>query len=321
MNVTAQLQKQMQMPSGPDGGMAQITALAIASQQGAKYLVAGDAEGKVSVFTKNGTLRASMDTESPPGKGVETLHAHLSNLLFRAGDRWGYLDLERLEVKHMECDKLEGRIAHVVIDSQQTSRVLVSDEAGTVWVLNSKNKKNCTVDVRFAPGASKAPMELASVRGYVIGLDRPDGPGQPAHVMSLNMSHSSKRRSDFATAPSAVVWRKVRPATKAWAVHKRYQQGDLLAFLSESGHEVEIMELLMSVYTAPAADSFGNFKLPVIAVAVVLVLGYQYMKQKGKFGGGKGKYDFGNTDFSALRNKKKFGGGLGGLGGLKGKRF
>merc|ERR1712066_89672 len=101
-----------------------------------------------------------------------------------------------------------------------------------------------------------------------------------------------------------------------------YQQGDLLAFLSEDGHEVEIVELLMQVYQAPSTDSFGNFKLPVIAVAIVLVLGYQYVKQKGKFGGGGGgglgggkKLDWNSDDFaSALKSKR---GGMGGLGGGK----
>merc|ERR1712228_651721 len=118
--------------------------------------------------------------------------------------------------------------------------------------------------------------------------------------------------------PSSIVWRKNRAGTKSWTVHKRYQQGDLIACLSEDGHEIEIMELLMQVYTAPATDSFGNFKLPVIAVAIVLVLGYQYVKQKGKFGGGGGggpggkKHDWNSDDFaSALKSKKK----LGGLGG------
>merc|ERR1712048_291718 len=108
--------------------------------------------------------------------------------------------------------------------------------------------------------------------------------------------------------PSAVVWRRGRDAVRDWAVHKRYQQGDLLAFLSEDGHEIEIVELLMQVYQAPSTDSFGNFKLPVIAVAVVLVLGYQYVKQKGKFGGGGKKHDWDSSDFAALRNKRKLGG-------------
>merc|ERR1712186_61342 len=129
------------------------------------------------------------------------------------------------------------------------------------------------------------------------------------------MSQASKGQKLMGQVPSSIVWRRNRAWTKSWAVHKRYQQGDLVACLSEDGHEIEIMELLMQVInTAPATDSFGNFKLPVIAVAIVLVLGYQYVKQKGKLGGGLGssglgkKYDFGSSDFAALKNKRKLAG-------------
>merc|ERR1719480_757231 len=118
------------------------------------------------------------------------------------------------------------------------------------------------------------------------------------------MSFVDKKRTD---GQGSLVWRADRPPAKDWAVFKRYQQGDLLAVLSEDGREVEIIELLMQVYTAPVADSFGNFKLPVIAVAIVLVLGYQYMKQKGRFsgGGGAGSRAWDSHDFSSLRNKRK----------------
>merc|ERR1712139_409879 len=113
---------------------------------------------------------------------------------------------------------------------------------------------------------------------------------------------------------SPVSWHSERPPVKDWAIHKRFDQGDLLAFLSEDGREVEVMEILnMQVYQPPVAASFGNFQTPVIAVAVVLVLGYQYVKNKGKFGGGgsgggnkrPGKMDWDNADLAGLREKMK----------------
>merc|ERR1712159_848565 len=133
-----------------------------------------------------------------------------------------------------------------------------------------------------------------------------------------NMSHGGRRKETLTSAPSALAWRRGRQAVKSWSVHKRYQAGDLIAFLSEDGKEIEVMELLMHVYQAPSTDSFSNFKFPLIGVAIFLVLGYQYMKNKGGGKGGKGKFD--NIDFSALKGRKK--GGLGGLGkgGLGGRR-
>merc|ERR1719301_80096 len=104
---------------------------------------------------------------------------------------------------------------------------------------------------------------------------------------------------------SAIVWKQNMGAVKAWHIYKRYQQGDLLAFLSSDGSTISISEVLMSTYTPPAADSFENFKLPVIAVAVILVLGYQYMKQKGRGGGRGGKHDFDSGAWSGLAGRRK----------------
>lgn len=55
---------------------------------------------------------------------------------------------------------------------------------------------------------------------------------------------------------------------------QRKQHGDLIALLSGDGKELEIFEVLMQVYTPPASsDPLSNFKLPVMACAVVLLLG------------------------------------------------
>jgi len=312
VNVSATLQRQMQVPPGSDGEASRVTSLAVASQQGAKYFVAGDGEGKITVFTKNGTLHAKIDATATPGTVVEGLDAHLSSLLFRAGAEWGFVEIDKLEVRHMDCPKFEGRVTAAAIDTQQASRVLLADEQGTVWVFNVKNKKDCKLELRFPKGAARAPVELASIRGFVLGLQHADADaGEPATVLAFNVSAASKRSDRPGQSSSAVVWRRTLPPVRGWSVHKRYQQGDLIACLSQDGHEVEIMELLMQVQSAPVSDSFGNFKLPVIAVAVVLVLGYQYMKQKGgKLGGGGKKHDFADSDFAAaLKNKRKVGGG------------
>ena len=71
---------------------------------------------------------------------------------------------------------------------------------------------------------------------------------------------------------------------------QKKQHGDVVALLSDDGREVEILEILMQallahwlafmtaasekVYTPPStSDPFSNFKLPVMACAVVLLLG------------------------------------------------
>lgn len=320
VNVTSQFTTEMQLPAGS----AKLTALAMATQQGAKFVAAGDDEGKVSIFSHNGSFVAKVDAGQ--GSRVEAFSSHLSSFMFHAGSEWGFINFERLLVQHVSCPEFEGRVTSVVIDSQQASRVVVSDEEGTIWVFNLKEKKKCKLEHRFPKGATRGQVDLASIRGFTIALERAGQGVDAAAVLAINMSHVGKSHQ-----PSSVVWRAGRSAVRDWAVHKRHQQGDLLAFLSEDGRAVEVFELLMQVYTPPpATDAFGDFKMPVIAVAIVLVLGYQYMKQKGNFGGGgKGGHGGGGKGFdtgelAALKRKlemsKKLGGGAGkprpGAGGL-----
>jgi hypothetical protein len=303
VNVTAQFQKQMQVPPSSDGKPPKLTTLAMTSQQGSKYHVVGDEAGRVGVFIKNGSYSFGIDTA---GEKIEGLYPHLSNLIYRTRSEWGYVDLQKKNLSRVDCPGFVGPAVAVAFDSQQAARVLVSDIHGTVWVLNLKERKNCKVEHQYPRGATKAPIELSSIKGFAIGLEHAGRSGDAASIVAINMSHVGKNQQSL---PSAVAWRKQRSPVKDWSLHKRYQAGDLLAFLSEDGSEIEIMELLMSVYQAPAQDSFGNFKMPVIAVAVVLVLGYQYMKQKGGKGG-KGKFD--GMDFGGLGKSK----GLGSLGKL-----
>merc|ERR1712129_154943 len=132
-------------------------------------------------------------------------------------------------------------------------------------------------------GLGIPPVDLASIRGFTLTLGGFRDGEDTVALAALNMSHVGKRKSDPARSVPVTVWRRVGQPVRDWAVHKRYQQGDLLAFLSEDGMEIEIFEILMQAYVQPAEDNFSNFKLPVFAVAIVLVLCYQYVQGKGAF--------------------------------------
>jgi len=310
MNASAVFDKELAMPHGSDGEAPRVTALALASQQGSRYLLAGDAEGTISVFSKNGTFKARMDATTTPGLGVEGFYAQGNNVLFRAGAEWGFVDMEKLEVKHVECRGFDGRITALAIDAQQASRILAADDNGTVWVFGVRGRKECQVEHKFRSDAKHRVVDLASVRGFALGLENSHtGEGMLAwSVSALNMSHGGKRHWQAARAPSSVVWRSKLGALRGWAVQRRGSQGDLIAFLSEDGREIEVAEVLMSVYQPPAEDSFTNFQLPIIAVAVAMVFGYQFMKQKGKQGGGSGKsagkINWDDVDFAALKSQR-----------------
>merc|ERR1719161_2956306 len=310
VNVTVIPDKHMQIPQG-DGGKSKLTAIIAASQKGSKYFVAANEHGQVSVFSRNGTYRHTFEATEAPG-GIQGMFAYASNLIYWAGKDFGYLNLDRSSASKLDCPGLSQPIATAIVDSQQTNRMLILEVDGSVWAFTIKDKSECTLERSFpkGPAGRDVPMGLGSIRGYIIALERV---ADSATLVALNMSIPG-------VGTSAIVWKQNMGAVKAWHIYKRYQQGDLLAFLSSDGSTISISEVLMSTYTPPATDSFENFKMPVIAVAVILVLGYQYMKQKNKGGRGGG---FDSDAWKGLAKKGglgrgKFGGSK--LGALAGKR-
>merc|ERR1712232_23132 len=208
-------------------------------------------------------------------------------------------------VRHMDCAGFEGRVIAAAVDGQSPARILVASVEGTVAVLNARNKKECRVEHHFAKGTNDgAAVGLGSTKGFAVILERSDATWSLA---ALNMSHVGKmKQADL----SPFVWRRHITSVRAWAFHRRQQQGDLIAVLSEDGKEIEIAELLMSVYTPPVEDSFGNYKYPLVAVGIALVLGFQYMKMNRGSGSDSGNSKDFEKDLRALRNKKMMQGNL-----------
>jgi len=308
LNVTAQFTMQMQAPPGSDGEPTKITALAVSSSgQGGKYYVAGDSEGKVSVFGKNGSFTARIDASITPGAKVERLFPHIGHLLFHVGYEWGYINLDKLDVHHVECPDFEGHITSMVVDSQKASRLLVADDKGVVWAFNLKDKKNCKVEHSFPKRSTHPPLDLASVEGFTLAFERGGRGSDAASLVAINMTHMGKgKESYYKGAPSAVAWRRHLPSARDWTVLKRSNQGDLIAFLSNDGREVEVLELLMPFHKEIPQDNFGNFKIVAIVIAIALVLRYQYGKQKAKFqGGGAAKTAPDKFDFDAEAFRKR----------------
>lgn len=105
LNVTVQLQKEVQLPISDD--VVSLTALAIANHKSSRELVVGDSKGRISVFAKNGTLKGHVDATAMEGPGVEGLYSYHSQVLFRAGIEWGYVSLDKADVKHIDCPNFE----------------------------------------------------------------------------------------------------------------------------------------------------------------------------------------------------------------------
>merc|ERR1719387_1896639 len=93
VNCTLQKERAFQMPARGNG-VPKITALIAASQKGSKYFVAGDIEGNINIFTRNGTFKTVVHATNNPS-GIEGLHATSGSVIFRSGRDMGFVNLDR----------------------------------------------------------------------------------------------------------------------------------------------------------------------------------------------------------------------------------
>ena len=288
-NITAQFHLATRVPmDNSTGHLPQLTAFVMTATQGVKYFLVGDSVGWISVFTRNGTLHERLRVSN---QTVSSINAHLGNVVYVAGHQWGLIDLEKGTARAFHCYKYHGAgVLDAVSDTALQTRVIAADLDGSIWVFSVRDKRDCKVEHRFPLGATRAPLSLASVRGFVLVMEPLRSFTGKAEVTVLNMTHVGKSWDDPARDVSPISWKRSSRPLRDWAVQRRYQEGDLLVTLSKDGMEIEIYELMMQVYQPPPADILGNFKLPVFAAAMVLVMGYQFVKQKGPYepGGDEG---------------------------------
>merc|ERR1719387_839730 len=95
VNCTLSKDKAFQMPARGNG-VPKITALIAASQKGSKYFVAGDVEGNINIFTRNGTFKTVAHATNYPG-GVQGLFSMTGSVIYRAGRDVGFVNLDKGE--------------------------------------------------------------------------------------------------------------------------------------------------------------------------------------------------------------------------------
>lgn len=267
-----------------------LTALTMASQRGSKFFVAGDADGKITIFSIDGAFRSRLDVTSTSGAGIDGFYVHLNQLLFRAGSEFGYVELEEGVVKHVECPDFDGeRITAIAIDSLQNARVFVADQEGTVWVFIVRRARQCRVQYKFPRGVAKAPIDIASVRGHVLLMERFGTTNARSKMVLLNMSIASQQYNENKRQPSPVVWNRNVGLARSWAVHRNRGKptdlGDLIAYLTDDGMKIVVFELLMNLDIEPPAESiFMNSWLVIPTIVITVLSGgcWHYLKY-GRF--------------------------------------
>merc|ERR1719163_2594802 len=115
-------------------------------------------------------------------------------------------------------------------------------------------------------------------------------------------------------APEDILWERKLGNVISFDVFRRFGGGGMFATLSGKT-TVEVWDLLNEPPRAPGSlggfgggdggDSLSNMKMPIFMVAILLVVGYQYMKASNKKTPGRGSKGGGLADLKRLAELKK----------------
>jgi len=265
-----------------------VTDIQPVTQRGTKYIAVGDAEGQLRLHAANGTQLSVTQGTDDEGGILELSQAQ--GIVYRSKRSVGLFSAED-QVIQLPCTFDES--VHSLVRATGASQRLLVHADGALHAISTKDKAvSCKREWSFPI----PPVETFNVKGVILTVTS----GAPGKLMALNLTRAEQLH---------VAWSREFDSIKVWDAYKRHNMGDLFAMLSGDGRQLSVWELLVPLEPVKSDESFGNMKVPVMVCAVVLVLGYQFMKGGGRssgggFGGGGG--GFGGA------------GGLGGLGGAGG---
>lgn len=264
------------------------------SSRGQKFIVLGGQEGGLYLHSLNGTYLGYTQA-ADDGDSVMEL-AYTASLVYRSSTSFGMFSPDE-QVIHRPCGIVTNLTSAVQLVGAQ--RLLVHVD-GELQSISTKQKTTCEREWTLP----FEPLRLYPLKGMVIGLTS----GAEKRLIALDMNRG---------APEEILWERKLGDVLSFDTFRRFGGGGMFAALSGSKTTIEVWDLLNEPPRAPGSfggfggggdggDSLSNMKMPIFMVAILLVVGYQYMKVSNKKTPGRsGRGGAGLADLKRLAELKK----------------
>jgi hypothetical protein len=270
---------------------AEITSLQAMSSRGQKFIVLGGQDGGLYLHSLNGTYLGYTQA-ADDGDRVLGL-AYTASLVYRSSSSFGLFTPDE-QVVHRPCGLVQNLTSAVQLVGAQ--RLLVHVD-GELQSISTKQKTTCEREWTMP----FEPVGLHPLKGMVLGLTS----GDEKRLMALDMTRG---------APDEILWERKLGDVVSFDTFRRFGGGGMFVTLSGSKTTIEVWDLLNEAPRAPGSfggfgggdggDSLSNMKMPIFMVAILLVVGYQYMKVSNKKPSG-GRKGGGLADLKRLAELKK----------------
>merc|ERR1712151_875623 len=95
-------------------------------------------------------------------------------------------------------------------------------------------------------------LEVEVIPGYVIALGSLENTDT---IVTYNLSHVGKTRSELEPYVSPIVWRMDKPRIKSWSLLRFGVDNPILAILYQDGRDLEVMHMLMKAHKPPSEQT------------------------------------------------------------------
>ena len=259
------------------------------------FFVLSDDQSGISIFGSNGHLRGRSVVADQTNQRVGLMRpgAVSDSIVYYYSNVIGVLDLAQMEFSQIHCSPLSEilslrstSIHSVVAHPTRSSEVYISAADGTVglYMLNYL-RGSCTRvgDIGIPDVGYGGSFDIYSVTGGVAVVARHLG------FSELIIYNASTIRSPITGSQSSVSPEKVLAAKfhgcVSISVARRAQKFDTVVVHSKMG-EMIAFDILSYHRSGSIPHAHGtnsnNFKMPVMAVAVLMVLAYQYTRKCGR---------------------------------------
>jgi hypothetical protein len=270
----------------------EIASVQTMSSRGQKFIVLGGQDGGLYLHSLNGTYLGYTQA-ADDGDHILDL-TYTASLIYRSNTSFGMFSPDD-QVVHRPCGFAKN--LHSAVQLVSAQRMLVHVD-GELQSISTKQKTSCEREWMMP----FEPVRLHPLKGMVLGLTS----GAEKRLLALDMTKG---------APQEILWERKLGDVISFDVFRRFGGGGMFATLSGDKMTIDVWDLLNEPARAPGsfggfgggggdgADSLANMKTPIFMVAILLVVGYQYMKNKGRKPAGK--KGGGLADFKRLAELKK----------------
>jgi len=190
--VTANFSSGFRLPRGRSGERRILNALLPMDRGTQAFFLTGDSLGAISIFHRNGTVKARARVTDDPGGVKGLLRSQGQNVMYYSSHEFGFFSVPQVKVQHMPCVGWNSPLVDIVTDPVgQHGRVVLALADGDVLVFSTTFGKAKVCDLIFKfPRVSMLPLNLHLLKGHVFAL-------QTANADKANASGEEPMREIF----------------------------------------------------------------------------------------------------------------------------